>query len=94
MVLIKPAALRRAGYSATHALGKTRITTALNTEPGYRIRVEHFSALGFSAPGFELHAHAMPAQADLDGLLGLSFLRLLDYTVYSRRGAIAVAHAS
>lgn len=46
--LIRPAALAVIGYDVAHALGVTRITSAIGVERGYVLRVERFSTLGFA----------------------------------------------
>lgn len=45
-------------------------------------------ALGFEVQNEIVHAHALPDQYDIDGLLGLRFLDRLDYTIRSRRNEV------
>jgi hypothetical protein len=53
--------------------------------------VERFTALGFSMPDFTVHAHALPAGHDIDGLLGLSFLRHFHLELLFPAGIIRIA---
>lgn len=92
--LIKPAVLRRFGYDERSYLIPTKISSALGAEPGHLLDVERLGSLGHSIGPLKVHAHELPEQYDLDGLLGLNFLDYFDYTVYSVRGEIAVEAAA
>ena len=48
--------------------------------------VPRFRALGFELRDFRVDAHDLPEGFDIDGLLGLSFLRQLNYEVRSGEG--------
>ncbi len=92
--LIPPENLNGLGYNVLHAARRTRIVSALGAEPGYTIRVERFSSLGFARTDFLVHAHDLGDGADIDGLLGLSFLRKLNYEVRSVEGVLRVELAT
>lgn len=92
--LIKPRVLARIGYGPEHFERRTVIRSAVGAERGFLLRVERLEALGFAVTNHVVHAHELPEQYDIDGLLGLRFLKLFDYTVYSRRGEIAVELAA
>jgi len=92
--LIKPEVLALVGYDAEHAFRTTTITSAIGVEPGYLLRVERLWALGFTVTNHVVHAHELPHQYDIDGLLGLRFLDRFDYTIRSRRNEIAVSLAT
>ena len=92
--LVKPDVLRRFGYRDQDAVRRTTITSAIGVEPGHLLVVERFAALGFAVSAHLVHAHELPDQYDIDGLLGLRFLDLFDYTILSRRNEIAVELAS
>ena len=82
------------GYGPRDAAQRTVIRSALGAEPGYLLRVTQFSSLGFRLTDHIIHAHELPDQYDLDGLLGLRFLHHFDYTVHSRRGEITAELAA
>lgn len=54
------------------------------------MRVERFWALGFSVRDHVVHAHELPDQYDIHGLLGLRFLDLFNYSIRSLRNEIDV----
>ena len=86
--LVRPELLEDIGYGLTDALYRTSIQSAIGKEPGFMLRVPRFWSLGFEVRDHQIHAHALPDQYDIDGLLGLRFLDRFDYTVQSRRCAI------
>jgi len=56
--LIIPAVMDDIGYSARDGDKSTIIRTAnAAPEPGYTLRVQRFSVLGFAREGFEIHVH-------------------------------------
>lgn len=67
--------------------------SAVGREEGYMIRVARFACLGHHEIDFRIHAHDLPEGWGIDGLIGLSFLRLLNYTIRSREGRILVERA-
>lgn len=86
--LITPRTLARFGYHTADALRVTTIRSAVGVERGYLLRVARLWALGFEVQNEIVHAHELPEQDDIDGLLGLRFLDRLDYTVWSRRNEV------
>ena len=85
--LIKPHVLRRFGYR-DDVIRVTTISSAIGVERGHLLHVDRRWALGFSIASHVVHAHELPENYDIDGLLGLRFLDELDYTIRSRRGEI------
>src|SRR5688572_10242203 len=82
--LIVPELLDELGYGArTHGEAITVIRSAVGKEQGYLIRVARFACLGHQADGFRVDAHDLPEGWEIDGLIGLSFLRELNYEVRS-----------
>lgn len=86
--LITPQALARFGYDVADSMCATVIRSAVVAERGYMLRVARLWALGFEVRNEVVHAHALPGQYDIDGLLGLRFLDRLDYTVRSQRNEV------
>jgi hypothetical protein len=86
--LIVPEALDDIGYSAREGEAITVIRSALGREPGYLLRVALFSCLGHRARDVRVHAHDLPEDIGIEGLLGLSFLRQLNYEIRSADGRI------
>jgi hypothetical protein len=52
--------------------------------------VQRFESLGFGFSEFRVHVHDLPEDVGIDGLLGLSFLKQLDYEVRSADGRIRI----
>jgi hypothetical protein len=91
--IILPEVLGRLGYSIRQAVQRTRVVSAVGVEPGFTIHTARFSALGFEKNDFLVHAHDLGEDAGFDGLLGLSFLRSLNYEIRSVEGRIIAAPA-
>ncbi len=85
---ISPDVLDDVGYGPRDGDRVTSITSAIGEEPGYMMKVSKFSALGFAVTDFRLHVHDLPETLGIQGLLGLSFLRQLNYEVRSAEGRI------
>ncbi|MBI5543645.1 MAG: retropepsin-like domain-containing protein [Deltaproteobacteria bacterium] len=91
--LVIPEALEALGYSAREGDSLTAVTTALGREPGYRLRVSSFKALGHTLADFRVNVHDLPEDSGIDGLLGLNFLRTFNYEIRSKEGRILVSPA-
>ena len=92
--LIRPHVLHDFGYDERDVGPPTSITSAIGREPGYLVKVERLRTLGFEVTDHPIHAHALPAEYDIDGLLGLRYLDQFDYTIHSRRDQITVELAA
>jgi len=92
--IIVPEALDELGYSArAHGDQITSLRSAVGQEQGYMIRVERFTCLGHQEKNYAIHAHDLPEGWGIEGLIGLSFLRMLNYEVRSIEGRILVERA-
>jgi Aspartyl protease len=91
--VIVPGILDEIGYSPRQGSAITKVRSAVAEEPGYLIRVAQFACLGFQMTEFRVHALDLPDGFELDGLLGLTFLKQFDYQVRSLQGRILVEHA-
>ena len=91
--LVTPDSVDKLGYSARHGDSITAVTTALGREPGYRLRVSRFEALGYAVTDFRVHVHDLPEESGIDGLIGPNFLRAFNYEIRSREGRILVSRA-
>jgi predicted aspartyl protease len=92
-VLLAPDVLDDLGYSPRDGESTTRIRSAVSEEPGYTLRVPRLRALGHEVRDFRIDAHDLPEGWGLDGLLGLSFLRLFNYEIRSAEGRIRCERA-
>jgi hypothetical protein len=88
--IIIPEVLDELGYGARQGEQRTVIRSAVGREEGYMIRVARFAALRHQASDFRVHAHDLPEGWEIEGLLGLSFLRQFNYEIRSREGRILV----
>ena len=86
--LLSPEILDHLGYNPKDAEAVTTVTSVVGVEPGYLRRVERFSALGHDFSNFQIHAHDLPENCGLDGLLGLNFLLQFNYEIRSKEGLI------
>lgn len=90
MTLVIPDVLDDLGYSPRDGESRTTVTASIGKEPGYTIRVQQFSALGFRCSSFLVHAFDLADAAGLDGLIGLDYLKQFNYEVRSAEGRILV----
>lgn len=82
------------GYSARQHGDQLASTRSLaGREHGYMLRVSKFECLGIVEESFRVYAQDLPSGWDIDGLLGLSFLRLLNFEVRSLEGRILAERA-
>jgi len=86
-----PEFLDEIGYGPQHGDRITSVTSAIGDEPGYMMPVTRFSALGFTVTDFRIHVHDLPETLGIQGLLGLSFLKQLNYEIRSAEGRILAA---
>jgi hypothetical protein len=67
--------------------------SAVGREEGYMLRVARFACLGYREESFRVHVQDLPEGWGIEGLIGLSFLRQLNYEVRSREGRILAERA-
>lgn len=83
------------GYSAREHGEQVASTRSIaGREEGYMLRVNQLECLGMVEQDFRVYAQDLPSGWDIDGLLGLSFLRLLNYEVRSLEGRILAERAT
>lgn len=90
MTLITPDVLDSLGYSPRDGIARTHVTSATSQDPGYTIRVNRFTALGFTCTDFLVHAFDLTDRVDIDGLIGLDYLKQFNYEIRSADGQILV----
>ena len=77
------------GYSARDGTRRTRVRTAIGSEQGYVLAVAALSVLGVAMRRFPVHVFDL-GYDDIDGLVGLNFLRHLNYEVRSSEHRILI----
>jgi predicted aspartyl protease len=82
---------RSLGYDPDASTDFARMTTGSTVETVPRLIVNRLSALGRPAVGLRVLAHNLPAEAAVDGLLGLDFFRDLTLMLDFRLGQITLA---
>lgn len=87
MTTVVPELADELGYSARDARRRTRVRSAVGTEDGYSIRVAELSVLGLLQQGLEINVFDL-GFAGVDGLLGMNFLRGLNYEIRSEERRI------
>jgi predicted aspartyl protease len=92
--IIAPDLLDELGYSARRHGEQVASTRSIaGRELGYMLRVKQLECLGMVEQAFRVYAQDLPSGWSIDGLLGLSFLRLLNYEVRSLEGRILAERA-
>ena len=87
---VLPEVIDELGYSPVEGEAITSVRSAIGKEQGYMLRVRRFESLGFGFNSFLIHVHDLPSGVGIDGLLGLSFLKLFNYEIRSAEGRILV----
>lgn len=75
-----PEVVERVGYSRHDGFKKAKVHTAIGEENGYWLHVAELTVLGVTTPGFALAVFALGHQ-DIDGLVGMNFLRHFNFEV-------------
>jgi hypothetical protein len=93
--LVRRSILARIGYAgadgADAAASRRHITTASGTLSVPEVMVQKVTALGLTRWGFPILSHTLPAAQQVDGVLGLDFLRGRRLTIDFRGGQINLA---
>ena len=93
--IVAPELLDELGYSARQHGEQVASTRSIaGREQGYMLRVKQLECLGVVERDFRVYAQDLPSGWSIDGLLGLSFLRLLNYEVRSLEGRILAERAT
>lgn len=92
--IIIPEILDEIGYNPRQGEAITVMRSAVGREEGYLIRVTDFECLGHKVSDFRVHAHDLPDGWGIEGLIGLSFLRRLNYEIRSIEGLIVADQAA
>ena len=92
--IVIPEVLDELGYNPRQGEGITVIRSAVGREEGYLIRVARFACLGHESNEFRGHAHDLPEGWNIEGLIGLTFLRQLNYEIRSVEGRILIERAA
>lgn len=80
--------LRSIGYDPDSATEFARMTTGTGISKVPRMVVTRLGALGTHAIGLRVLVHTLPAEAAVDGLLGLDFFQGRSLTIDFRTGTI------
>lgn len=88
--LISPAILVTVGYDTSQATEHVRIVTASSTERVPRLVLHQITALGQTQANVTTPCHALPAATQVDGVLGLDFIRRQRLVVDFRMGRVTL----
>jgi clan AA aspartic protease (TIGR02281 family) len=75
-----PEVIERIGYTRHDGFKKAKVHTAIGEEKGYWLRVAELTVLGVTTPDFALAVFPLGHQ-DIDGLVGMNFLRHFNFEV-------------
>jgi len=88
--VVLPEVIDKLGYSVRDGEHVMTVRSAIGREQGWTLRVKRFSALGFVAPDYRIHVFDLAIGHDIDGLIGLSFLRQFNCEFRFAEGRIRV----
>lgn len=86
--VLTPAVFENMGQNVPPALENYILATASGLVEAVLVEVESLSALGISRSDFRVAVHSLPDVLDLDGVLGLDFLRHQRLVLDFRSGEI------
>jgi len=92
--VVTPDFVEKLGYSARDGERVMTIRSAIGKEQGFTLRVKRFLALGFFVPNYLLHVFELATGDDIDGLIGLSFLKQFNCEFRFGEGRIRVERAA
>jgi len=92
--VVTPDLVEELGYSARDGERVMTIRAAIGKEHGFTLRVKRFSALGFVVPNYLLHVFELATGDDIDGLIGLSFLKQFNCEFRFAEGRLRVERAA
>lgn len=87
---IRTDTLIRAGYDLSAPTERTRIVTGSGIETVPTIVITQMNALQQAQYHMPIHAYTLPAAANIDGLLGLDFLRDRTLTIDFPQGLLTL----
>jgi predicted aspartyl protease len=90
--VVVPGVLDELGYSPRTADRVTVMRSAVGREEGYLTHIQRFACLGFELDDFQIHAHDLPDEWAIHGLVGLTFLRRFRCEIQFRQGRILLDH--
>ncbi len=89
--MINAGPLVAVGYDPALAPQRVQVTTGSGVEYVPRVPIARIIALGQERAAFPVLCHTLPPSANIDGLLGLDFLRAQKLIVDFRQGDISLA---
>lgn len=92
--VVTPDLVERLGYSVRDGEHVMTIRSAIGKEHGWTLRVKRFGALGFIVPDYRLHVFELATGDDIDGLIGLTFLKQFNCEFRFAEGRIRVERAA
>jgi predicted aspartyl protease len=91
--VVAPHVIEDIGYTPRDGTAITTVRSAIGEEQGYTLKVARIAALGYVFRDFEVNVFDLAVGHDIDGLIGLSFLRRFDYEIRSLAGKITLRPA-
>ena len=77
---LTPRVIEKVGYTRRDGFKKAKVHTAIGEEHGYWLRVAELTVLGVTTPNFALTVFPL-GHKDIDGLVGMNFLRHFNFEV-------------
>lgn len=77
---LTPSVVEKVGYSRRDGFKRAKVHTAIGEDHGYWLRVAELTVLGVTTPSFALTVFPL-GHRDIDGLVGMNFLRRFDFEI-------------
>src|SRR5512140_71825 len=92
--VVTPDTVDLLGYNPRDGETITTVRSAIGKEQGWTLRVSRFSTLGFVVPNYRIHVFDLATGHDIDGLIGLTFLRQFNCEFRFTEGRIRAERAA
>lgn len=89
--MINVGLLAFAGYDPSLVPDRVQVTTGSGVEYAPRVPVERIEVLGQERRDFPVLAHTLPPSAQIDGLLGLDYMREQRLVIDFRQNALSLS---
>lgn len=89
--MINVGLLTFAGYDPSLVPDRVQVTTGSGVEYAPRVPVERIEVLGQERRDFPVLAHTLPPSAQIDGLLGLDYMRDQRLVIDFRRNTLSLS---
>jgi len=87
LTILQPLTVQALGFSQQDQTGYSTVQSPIGKEKGFRISLPAIECCGKRVESFEVACHSLGLH-HIDGLLGMNFLELFDFCIFSKKQTI------